>query len=67
MELILIVVVVSTIWVWADASGRDWSATGGSTVGWVLGCLFLWIVFFPLYLARRNLVGPAKTQKPPNH
>jgi membrane protease YdiL (CAAX protease family) len=57
--LILLVIVASTIWVGFDASGRDfttgkrWVMAKGP-VGWALGCLVLWIVFFPAYLAQRG-------------
>jgi hypothetical protein len=54
--VVLLVVIGTTIWMGVDASGRDWSRSGvaKSTVGWVLGSLLLWIVFFPLYLAQRQ-------------
>jgi hypothetical protein len=51
--LILLVVVGTTIWVGIDASRRDWSG-GSGTATWVLGCILLWIVVFPLYLAKRG-------------
>lgn len=51
--VLLLIVVGSTIWVGVDASRRDWG-TGTGTAGWVIGCLLLWIVFFPIYLAKRG-------------
>jgi Protein of unknown function (DUF2510) len=51
-----LIVIASTVWVGADASRRDWSHDKFADAAWkwVLGCLLLWIVVFPLYLARRN-------------
>ena len=69
--LILLVVVGSSIWVGFDASGRDWSQDGfaKSATGWVVGCLLIWIIVFPLYLARRGrapkgmtISGPSSVQ-----
>lgn len=56
LEVFLLIVVASTIWVGFDASGRDWSdcPTAHSPAQWVGACLLLWIVFFPAYLARRG-------------
>lgn len=53
--LVLLVVVGTTIWVGVDASRRDWSGRTG-TAGWVIGCILLWIVFFPYYLVVRGKV-----------
>ena len=53
VELIFLVVVGTTIWVGVDASQRDWDGRF-DTGGWVVGCLLLWIVVFPIYLAQRN-------------
>jgi hypothetical protein len=58
--LILFAVIVTTIWVGIDSSRHDWNA-GGATAGWVIGCLALWIVFFPVYLYKRTKV-PLKGQ-----
>jgi hypothetical protein len=57
MELILLfIVLATTVWVGVDASGRDWSGDrfANSTTKWVIGTLLLWIVVFPVYLARRG-------------
>ena len=51
--LVLLVVVGTTIWVGVDASKRDWG-DGMGTAGWVIFCILLWIVGFPVYLAKRG-------------
>jgi hypothetical protein len=56
VPLLLLVFVATTVWVGVDASGRDWSGDGfaKSATTWVVGMLLLWIVVFPVYLARRG-------------
>lgn len=56
MSVILLVIFVTAIWVAADAHGRDLSGSkvARSWVGWFFAALLLWIVVFPLWLARRN-------------
>jgi hypothetical protein len=51
-----LVIAASTAWVAADASGRDFSGSSfaDATWKWVVGCLFLWIVIFPMYIVKRN-------------
>ena len=51
--LVILVVVGTTIWVGVDASKRDWGE-GMGTAGWVIFCTLLWIVGFPVYLAKRG-------------
>jgi hypothetical protein len=58
---ILLVVVATTIWVGVDASKRDWRG-GSGTATWVIGCILLWIVAFPMYLVKR---GSAPLQDAP--
>ncbi len=53
VSLILLAVVGTTIWVGVDASKRDWRG-GSGTATWVVGCILLWIVFFPIYLVKRG-------------
>ncbi len=53
--VVLLAVVGSTIWVGVDASRREWG-DGIGTAGWVIFCLLLWIVAFPVYLAKRGKV-----------
>ncbi len=58
--LIMIAVLASDVWVYTDARGRSSSrrpvviSLGPLRVetpeAWFLGCLILWVVFFPLYL-----------------
>ena len=47
-ELIVLVVVGTSIWVFFDAPAQGLSRT------WALGCLALWIVAFPWYLSERG-------------
>lgn len=60
IALLFLIVIFSTIWVGFDAAGRDWRNTDSkwvmarSSFGWMIGCLVLWIVFFPAYLAQRG-------------
>jgi hypothetical protein len=51
--LVLLVVVGTTMWVGVDASKRDWGG-GFGTATWVVGCIVLWIVMFPIYLVKRG-------------
>jgi hypothetical protein len=54
--LIVLAIVATTIWVGVDASGRDWSGDrfANSPTKWIIGMLLLWIIVFPVYLARRG-------------
>jgi hypothetical protein len=56
IALLLLIVIGSTVWVGFDAAQRDFSADGfaDSTLQWVVGCLLLWVIWFPAYLARRS-------------
>lgn len=57
--LIVLVIVGTTVWVYADAKqigvrpGMLSGTLDAGPVGWAVACLLLWIVFFPLYLATR--------------
>jgi hypothetical protein len=69
--LVVLVVAGTTIWVGVDASKRDWSG-GSGTATWVVGCILLWIVVFPVYLAKRGKaplkatpIGGAAALSPP--
>ena len=57
--LLLLVVVATAVWVGVDASGRDWSGDrfANSPTKWIVGMLLLWIIVFPVYLARRGRAG----------
>jgi hypothetical protein len=58
--LVMLVVLAADAWVYADARervkrGNPVAFSYGSLVvdtpkAWFLGCLILWVVFFPLYL-----------------
>lgn len=63
MGIIIVLLVVGTsVWVWMDA--RAIGARQGIIRGlgnmwpfqWFLCCLFLWIIGFPLYLAKRGTI-----------
>ena len=58
--VLLLIVLGTTVWVGVDASQRDFSQARGArtTLGWVVGMLLLWIVFFPFYLVERNRASP---------
>ena len=57
----LIVIVASSIWVYTDANklGVRKDAKAGllnlnySPMRWLVSCLLLWIIFFPLYWIKR--------------
>jgi hypothetical protein len=64
---VLVPILATDAWVYSDASARN---ERGSPVvvsigrfeidtpaAWFVGCLILWIVFFPLYLTARGLAG----------
>jgi hypothetical protein len=59
--------IASAVWVGFDASGRDFSGSkiARSPAAWVVGCLILWIVCFPLYLAARSS-KPRNGSAPPH-
>ncbi|MDP8224346.1 MAG: SHOCT domain-containing protein [Candidatus Lernaella stagnicola] len=70
--LIAVIVFGTTIWVGFDAKANKITVTdkpysgNNGAVAWVLSCLFLWIVCFPLYLSKRSKqlaarTAPAKT------
>ena len=55
-----LLVIGSSIWVFFDANtigvkkGQVSGIADMSPVGWLAGCLLLWIVAFPLYLSKRS-------------
>lgn len=59
-SLIFIVVIGSSIWVFADAKsigvkkGQLKGVCNMGPVGWFFACLGLWIIGFPMYLANRT-------------
>ncbi|MGD0453916.1 MAG: hypothetical protein ABSB69_09995 [Solirubrobacteraceae bacterium] len=54
--VLVLVIVGSSIWVGFDAQGRDFSDSNMARgpYAWAFGCLILWILFFPAYLAQRS-------------
>jgi len=59
--LITLVVLGTTVWVTYDAHTNQISMSSKQAYGWnsgalawCIGCLLLWIVFFPAYLVRRS-------------
>ena len=56
-QIVMFLVVLGTaIWVAVDASHRDFSNSSfaSKTWHWVVGMVLLWIVVFPVYLAKRG-------------
>lgn len=56
----LLIVVPSSIWVFQDAKqtkitvdGKQYGTNNGEWA-WLMSCLFIWIVMFPMYLYKRN-------------
>ena len=47
--IVLAIVALSSVWVAFDAHRNR----VGSSIGWLIGCLLLWIVAFPIYLFSR--------------
>lgn len=62
--VVLLVVLASDVWVYLDAEAQVRRGSpvefryGGFVVGtpaaWFVACLFLWIIFFPLYVTGRR-------------
>ena len=65
--LVLLVLLATDLWVYADATARFERGSPvvfssdflkvNTPAAWFFVCLFLWILFFPLYIAARNQVG----------
>jgi hypothetical protein len=56
--IILLIVVGTSVWVYSDATAigvneKKSFFNPGKPLAWALHCLFLWIVFFPIYLGKR--------------
>jgi glucose dehydrogenase len=49
--LFIAVVIGTTLWVRRDI--RRWHLPRSQRIGWILGVLLLWVVFFPRYLRAR--------------
>ena len=58
--LLIVIVVATSIWVLVDAmtigikSGQVKGLANMGPVSWFLSCLLLWIIAFPMYLAKRG-------------
>ncbi|MEO9139125.1 MAG: hypothetical protein ABI345_08670 [Jatrophihabitans sp.] len=62
--LVLVVVVLTDLWVYADAKRcatrgtpvflRIGSFTIDTPVAWLVACVVVWVVFFPIYLVSRS-------------
>ena len=63
--LIFVMVLATSIWVAVDASNlgaprdRSLGVAGSSPLAWGQACIVMWIVFFPLYLAKRTKIRAA--------
>lgn len=59
-ELIWLIVIGTSIWVFFDArsigvkKGQVTGIANMNPVGWLFGCLLLWIIAFPIYLSKRG-------------
>lgn len=60
MEWSFLIVIGTSIWVLADAKtigvqkGQITGFTDMGVLGWFIACLLLWIIAFPIYLAKRS-------------
>ncbi len=62
--LVLLPIVATDLWVYADAKAHSergipvvfssGSFNMDTPAAWFVGCLLLWILFFPLYITRRR-------------
>jgi predicted Abi (CAAX) family protease len=65
--LVLLALLATDLWVYVDAKAHRERGTPvvfspgflnvDTPVAWFLCCLVLWILFFPLYITRRNQAG----------
>ena len=68
--VIPLIVVASAVWVYWDASSNkigpvpDKKSFNQSAFMWGLGCIFLWIVVFPVYLVKRKQLIEAAKEHP---
>lgn len=69
-SLIVLIVLGTSIWVYVDAKkigARRGLLTGFSDMSpaaWCVACLLLWIIVFPLYLAKRSTIIQLAPQSP---
>jgi len=62
-----VVVVGSSVWVYKDVNKIGVYIKGVGPVGWLLGCLFLWIFMFPYYLISRGAALAKSANDPARH
>lgn len=65
--LIALIVIGSSIWVFFDARNleKKFPQPGLSTaVGWLIFCLLLWIIAFPMYIFRRGKLIKGAVEEP---
>jgi hypothetical protein len=65
--LVLLLVLATDLWVFADAKAHlergspvvfaTTLLTVETPIAWFVGCLILWILFFPLYITLRRQAG----------
>ena len=71
MEIIILLIILCTsIWVLVDAKkigvkkGQMKGMTDMGPWGWFFACLLIWIIGFPLYLAKRGELKKASSAQP---
>lgn len=71
MEVLLLLGVIGTsLWVYFDAQtigarkGLLRGIADMGPLGWCLSCLLLWILAFPMYLAKRPAIRDAAARRP---
>lgn len=62
--IVLLVVVGTTIWVATDVGKRNWKPGSSGAATWVVGCILLWIIVFPMYLIQRSKTTEKGTALP---
>lgn len=69
--LFVLLATATTIWVGLDAAGNSVTTDGkpyswrNGATAWVIGCVLLWVVFFPLYMHARSKARQPKAVLPP--
>ena len=69
--IVILIVIATSIWVYFDAKkigikkGQIQGIANMGPGGWLAVCLLLWIVGFPVYLAKRGEFKRINSQSPP--